>query len=311
MRCAAGLSTRLTHWPTDQRIRIRDRRLRPADDSATARCPAAICAPTVPSATATGRRGFHHGSGAMLVRMAPYKSLRRCRLRLRVIGPAQQGLAETGSGTWLPPAADAAPRATAVASRKISGVVVEAGDLIRSTAVLLTVVGLECRLDLVRKQPSLARRATRPKAKTKSGTTTVTGVLTAVAGEIMPNTSLASTATPRDPAECSQPVRDHQGTSCPAWCAVQPERGTGAGHVAHRAAIWELPDRAELCVMQIVSDDPADIVAANLPTLYFWSADDAKFSDAECAEMAYAIRRAGELLCGVNGVQQLRPLSIG
>ena len=111
---------------------------------------------------------------------------------------------------------------------------------------------------------------------------------------------------PRDPIGCPRPARNPRRASCPDWCTVQTDRATGAGHVAHRAAIWELPDRAELCVMQIVSDDPADIVAANLPMLYFWSADDAKFSDVECAEMAYAIRRAGELLCGVNGAQQLR-----
>ena len=122
----------------------------------------------------------------------------------------------------------------------------------------------------------------------------------------MPKTSLASTLIPRHPTECPHPARNQQGASCPDWCTVQPDRMTGAGHVAHRAAIWELPDRAELCVMQIVSDDPADIVVANLPTLYFWSADDAKFSDVECAEMACAIRRAAELLCGVNGVGQLR-----
>ena len=121
----------------------------------------------------------------------------------------------------------------------------------------------------------------------------------------MTNTSLASTLTPRDPTQCPPPARGHRGVGCPPWCTVRPDRGAEGGHVAHRAAIWELPDRAELCVMQIISDDPADIVAANLPTLYFWSADDAKFSDVECAEMAFAIRRAGELLCGVAGTERV------
>ena len=119
----------------------------------------------------------------------------------------------------------------------------------------------------------------------------------------MPNTNLSSTLTPGDPTECPLPARDHRSVGCPAWCTVRPRQGAEAGHVAHRAAIWELPDRAELCVMQIISDDPTDIVAANLPTLYFWSADDAKFSDVECAEMAFAIRRAAELLCRVAGTE--------
>ena len=104
------------------------------------------------------------------------------------------------------------------------------------------------------------------------------------------------------------PASAPAASGCPAWCSVRSECETGTRHVAHRAAIWELPDRVELCVMQVISDDPQDIVQANLPTLYFWSADDAELTDAECAEMACAIRRSAEVLCGLNGVAPRRGL---
>ena len=65
--------------------------------------------------------------------------------------------------------------------------------------------------------------------------------------------------------------------------------------------MWELPDRLELCVMQVISENPNDIVAASLPTLYFWSASHAEFSDGECAEIVSAVRRAAELLWRING----------
>jgi hypothetical protein len=118
----------------------------------------------------------------------------------------------------------------------------------------------------------------------------------------MPDTSLASTLHPHDRAARSPDALARASTGCPSWCTVRPDRCISAGHVAHRTAIWELPDRVELCVMQIVSDDPADVVPAKLPILYFWSAESAVFSDEECAEMAHAIRRAGEVLCGLVAV---------
>ncbi len=84
--------------------------------------------------------------------------------------------------------------------------------------------------------------------------------------------------------------------ACPDWCAFGSEPTDALRHVAHRGAIWELPDRVELCVMQLVPEDPADVAAGHRPTLYFWSADDAVLSEAECDEMACAIRRAKQLL---------------
>lgn len=110
----------------------------------------------------------------------------------------------------------------------------------------------------------------------------------------------ASHASP-DAAEASAPAM----AGCPAWCAVRPDSDTEGRHVAHRAAIWELPDRVEICVMQVISDDPTDIVLTNVPTLYFWSADDARLTDAECVEMACAIRRTADVLCGLSGVSPL------
>jgi hypothetical protein len=59
--------------------------------------------------------------------------------------------------------------------------------------------------------------------------------------------------------------------------------------------MWELPDRAELCVMQVISGDlPPGLW--DRPSLYFWVADDAVFTGAECAEMAGALQRAAALL---------------
>jgi hypothetical protein len=109
----------------------------------------------------------------------------------------------------------------------------------------------------------------------------------------------------RASAEWSDPAHHHGYADCPAWCSFQSagtDPAARARHVAHRAAVWELQDRVELCVMQVISDSPTDIVAANLPTLYFWSAENAVFSDVECVEMACAIRRASAVLCGINGV---------
>ena len=119
----------------------------------------------------------------------------------------------------------------------------------------------------------------------------------------MASPGLNQTLSTDDSTEQSPTWTDqHPAATCPAWCALKFDRDSEPGHVAHRAAIWELPDRVELCVMQVVSDDPKDKGAAPRPILYFWSADRAEFSDAECAEMACAIRRAGELLCRINGV---------
>ncbi|HEU5266053.1 MAG TPA: hypothetical protein VFU35_05110 [Jatrophihabitans sp.] len=117
----------------------------------------------------------------------------------------------------------------------------------------------------------------------------------------MANPSLAPTLGPLDYTDLPH-AQNGRLAPCPPWCEIQTDRRAGLPHVAHRAAVWELPDRVELCVMQVVSEDPTDFVAAHQPTLYFWSADNAVFSDFECAEMADAIRRASEVLSAINGV---------
>jgi hypothetical protein len=93
-----------------------------------------------------------------------------------------------------------------------------------------------------------------------------------------------------------------RNNGCPHWCELPTDHHMCIPHVAHRAAMWELQDRVEICVIQVLSDDPADRSQVNRrPTLYFWAAEHLALSNDECREMACALVRAADLLCRVNG----------
>jgi hypothetical protein len=90
---------------------------------------------------------------------------------------------------------------------------------------------------------------------------------------------------------------------CPDWCELPTDHHAGARHVAHRAAMWELLDRVELCVIQVISEDRADSGEENrLPMLYYWSSEHAVLTEGEFAELARAVRRAANLLGEIYGV---------
>jgi hypothetical protein len=92
--------------------------------------------------------------------------------------------------------------------------------------------------------------------------------------------------------------------ACPDWCELPLGHDAGAHQIAHRAAAWELRDRLELCIIQVVMDEARDEPPEmGAPTLYYWSADDAVLSQRECVRLACAVRRAEELLRGIAGVE--------
>lgn len=84
---------------------------------------------------------------------------------------------------------------------------------------------------------------------------------------------------------------------CPYWCELPAGHDAGVRQVAHRAALWELEDRVEICVLQMPCEDLSDGRQVNrAPMLYFWCSEYVALSDAECAAMAAAMCRAAELL---------------
>jgi hypothetical protein len=85
---------------------------------------------------------------------------------------------------------------------------------------------------------------------------------------------------------------------CPSWCVGASDEDASP-HLVHRGRIWELPDRAEVCVMQVMSGDLPPR-SWDRPTLYFWVADDDVFTEAERAQMANALRLATDLLCSLH-----------
>jgi hypothetical protein len=119
----------------------------------------------------------------------------------------------------------------------------------------------------------------------------------------MVQSTVASRRPRSDVVRPSRPLGVARDPGCPYWCELPTDHNLGAHHVAHRAAMWELEDRVEIGVIQVLSEDPADRGQVNRqPTLYFWSAEHVALSDAECAEMARALCRAGDLLHRVNGI---------
>jgi hypothetical protein len=85
------------------------------------------------------------------------------------------------------------------------------------------------------------------------------------------------------------------------WCELPAGHDAGVRQVAHRAALWELEDRVEICVLQMPCEGLPDGRQVNRqPMLYFWCSEYLALSDAECAAMAAAMCRAAELLHRVN-----------
>jgi hypothetical protein len=93
---------------------------------------------------------------------------------------------------------------------------------------------------------------------------------------------------------------------CPPWCEREPGHGDGEGCLAHVAAAYELADRVELCVIQVISTDPADV--AHSPSrpaeFYFWSAEQLTLDLHETSQLAVALRRAGDVLEGIVAARE-------
>jgi hypothetical protein len=113
---------------------------------------------------------------------------------------------------------------------------------------------------------------------------------------------MTSNSTPALLLRQTQPEWDCQDLAepepaCPPWCIRASEAGAPT-HLAHRGRIWELSDRVELCVMQVISGDlPPGLW--DRPSLYFWVADDEVFTEAERAQVASALHSATDLLCSL------------
>jgi hypothetical protein len=109
--------------------------------------------------------------------------------------------------------------------------------------------------------------------------------------------TMPSPASTRPQFSLSEAAADRP-TGCPDWCELPPEHSHSHGKVAHRAASWELPDRVELCIMQI--SDTRNDLAATRPCLYFWSTENVPLSSTERAQLAGALRYADNLLRAIS-----------
>ena len=95
---------------------------------------------------------------------------------------------------------------------------------------------------------------------------------------------------------------------CPPWCELERGHGGGEQCLAHIAGAYELEDRLELCVMQVISTDADDQEhSPDRPAqFYFWMAEQAVLEVSELAELADALNRAGGLLASIAAARDPR-----
>ena len=105
----------------------------------------------------------------------------------------------------------------------------------------------------------------------------------------------------RTPFMFDRDVPGQPQQQCPPWCELERGHGGGEQCLAHIAGAYELEDRLELCVMQVISSDTEDQEhSPDRPAqFYFWMAEQAVLDVAELAELADALNRAGELLTSI------------
>lgn len=61
----------------------------------------------------------------------------------------------------------------------------------------------------------------------------------------------------REVPSCPTAYQVQSGLACPDWCELPAGHDAGGGERAHRAAVWELDDRAHVSVVEIVA--PGDL----------------------------------------------------